>query len=129
MKSNKTFIEWNAVTGDRESDIKSVIESIDSDNTIIVIKNAHLLTTAAFNCLQQFIEENPTVNLILVSDEPDKIFPPLIDCVYEKNESAERKRREKLLDELTSLNVEVGAYSEDPLDELVRQGQEWGMYE
>lgn len=82
-------IEFDAQVSYEAKDIENLIKqtkialSESSDTKVVVIlKNAHHLTTKAFSVLYNYIQEsNSSLVLILVSWEKAKIFPPLLDYV------------------------------------------------
>ena len=74
----KHLIEWDTANGFEFADISPLIQSAEADPSVLLLKNAHLLTTKVFNELYRLMEGNSAVNLILSSPEPEKIFPPLL---------------------------------------------------
>ena len=79
--TTKQMIEWDAANGYEFADIFPLIQSASSAPSVLLLKNAHLLTTKVFNELYRLMEGSPSVNLILSSSEPGKVFPPLLQYV------------------------------------------------
>lgn len=83
----KQAIEYDAEEAyeakDAENLITSVRESlVDGERTLVVLKNAHLLTTKAFSVLYDYISgSRDNVAFALVSSDRDKIFPPLLQLI------------------------------------------------
>ncbi|MBG1269429.1 hypothetical protein [Nostoc sp. WHI] len=82
-------IEFDAQVSYEAKDIENLIKQTkialsESSKTkvVVILKNAHYLTTKAFSVLYNYIREsNSSLMLILVSCEKAKIFPPLLDYV------------------------------------------------
>lgn len=76
---SKQRIEVDAIGGYRVQDIEALLNRIDGQEAIVVIKNAHMLTAKAFYRLHDFLQDDSKrIDLTLVSSELEKIFPPLL---------------------------------------------------
>ncbi|QSJ19142.1 hypothetical protein JYQ62_10640 [Nostoc sp. UHCC 0702] len=84
------IIDFEAAEAFEAKDIESLIEQIESFQTqaqafkiLVLLRNAHYLTTRAFAILYNYIREpiSDNVVFVLVSADKSKIFPPLLDFV------------------------------------------------
>ena len=90
MNSDRTQrIEFDAQQeGYQVKDIEQLLGRISQSaaclSTVVILKNAHYLTTMAFSLLYDYLQEHSTrVLMVLVSSDRSRIFPPLLDCVVE----------------------------------------------
>ncbi|HLP90187.1 MAG TPA: hypothetical protein VK184_16565 [Nostocaceae cyanobacterium] len=83
-------IDFDAITAYEAQDIEQLINQIQTtlknnagSKVVVLLRNAHYLTTKAFAILYNYIREQLANNLvfILVSTDKSKIFPPLLDFV------------------------------------------------
>jgi hypothetical protein len=86
----KQVIDFNATTAYEAKDIEQLINQVQvsletnsGSKVVVLLRNAHYLTTKAFAVLYNFIRQQISDNLvfILVSADKSKIFPPLLDFV------------------------------------------------
>ena len=79
------LIEFDASSRYHAEDIQQLLAEVDAVNqyTVVVLKNAHYLTTKAFAILYEYLQRKPSKEavFILVSSDRSRIFPPLLDCV------------------------------------------------
>jgi DNA polymerase III gamma/tau subunit len=84
------IIDFEATIAYEAQDIETLIEQIktklaESEDTrvVILLRNAHYLTTRAFGILYNYIRSPISANVVfvLVSTDKSKIFPPLLDLV------------------------------------------------
>lgn len=84
------IIDFEAAEAFEAKDIESLLEQIKSTQTqteafkvVVLLRNAHYLTTRAFAILYNYIQEpiSDNVVFVLVSADKSKIFPPLLDFV------------------------------------------------
>ena len=76
---SKQRIEVDAINGYHAQNIEALLQQLDREEAIVVIKNAHMLTAKAFYCLHDFLQDDSKrIDLTLVSSELEKIFPPLL---------------------------------------------------
>jgi DNA polymerase III gamma/tau subunit len=81
------MVEFDAQTQGYElNDIESLLQRISStalgESTLLVLKNAHYLTTTAFVALYEYLKQNPArVMVVLLSSDNTRIFPPLFEYV------------------------------------------------
>ncbi|WP_375495388.1 hypothetical protein [uncultured Nostoc sp.] len=63
--------------------IKTILVSSEDSRVVILLRNAHYLTTRAFVILYNHIRSPISANVVfvLVSTDKSKIFPPLLDLV------------------------------------------------
>lgn len=87
-------IDFDAISAYEAKDIESLINQIqetligtEGRKVVVLLKNAHYLTTKAFVILYNYLSESLSDNavFVLVSSDRSKIFPPLLDLV--QNES------------------------------------------
>lgn len=82
-----SIIDFDAHTAYEAKDIENLIsqvqETLAGDKTakpVVVLKNAHFLTTKAFTVLNNYIRNsNDAISLVIVSSDKSKIFPPLLE--------------------------------------------------
>jgi DNA polymerase III gamma/tau subunit len=82
-------IDFDAVNGYEVKDIEVLINQLkisDAESerkVVVVLRNAHYLTTQAFALLYNYVRQPNASNvvLVLVSSDKSKIFPPLLDFV------------------------------------------------
>jgi hypothetical protein len=82
-------IDFDASTAYEASDVEELIlrvqtalSVIDGGKVVVVLKNAHYLTTRAFSILYNYVRELHTdVVLVIVSSDKSRIFPPLLEYV------------------------------------------------
>ncbi len=79
--AQKKLIEWDAKQGYRDTNIETLLRQIGEPEAVVILRNAHFFTAAAFYRLHDFVQRHKEVKFFLVSNEPDKIFPPLLDYV------------------------------------------------
>lgn len=87
------FIDFDARQKYQASDIEQLLiqvqnrnQSMELEKVVVLLKNAHYLTTKAFVVLYDYIRQNPSINVIfIVSGDKSKIFPPLLDCLENEN--------------------------------------------
>ncbi|MFB2918645.1 MULTISPECIES: hypothetical protein [Aerosakkonema] len=79
------LIEFDASSRDRADDIQQLLPEVEAatQSRVVVLKNAHYLTTKAFAILYEYLREKSSndVVFILVSSDRSRIFPPLLECV------------------------------------------------
>lgn len=84
------IIDFEATEGYEAQDIERLIKRIqtlltqvDASKVVVLLRNAHYLTTAAFAILYNYIREPISSNVVfvLVSVDKSRIFPPLLDFV------------------------------------------------
>lgn len=84
------IIDFEAIEGYEAQDIERLIEQIetllaqsDASKVVVLLRNAHYLTTRAFAILHNYIQEPISQNVVfvIVSADKSKIFPPLLDFV------------------------------------------------
>lgn len=82
-------IDFDAANAYEASDVEGLINQIqttlaetEDKKVVVVLKNAHYLTTKAFSVLYNYIRK-PHLNvvLVLVSSDKSRIFPPLLEYV------------------------------------------------
>ncbi|MEA5505948.1 hypothetical protein VB735_23085 [Halotia wernerae UHCC 0503] len=63
--------------------VKALLAEVESSKVVVLLRNAHYLTTRAFAILYNYIREPISSNVVfvLVSADKSKIFPPLLDLV------------------------------------------------
>ncbi|WP_341529951.1 hypothetical protein WKK05_11930 [Nostoc sp. UHCC 0302] len=90
------IIDFEATQAYEAQDIERLIEQTktllaqsQSSKVVVLLRNAHYLTTRAFAILYNYIREPISSNVVfvLVSADKSKIFPPLLDLV-EHHEAA-----------------------------------------
>jgi hypothetical protein len=82
-------IDFDATQGYQAKDVENLIvqiqiysQSPNSGKVVVLLKNAHYLTTRAFGVLYNYIRQGSTQNVIfVVLGDKSKIFPPLLDCL------------------------------------------------
>ncbi|WP_041233065.1 hypothetical protein [Cylindrospermum stagnale] len=83
-------IDFDAVDAYEAKDIEKLVNQIQTllttdknSKVVVLLRNAHYLTTKAFAVLYSYLRQQPSgdVVLILVSADKSKIFPPLLDFV------------------------------------------------
>ncbi|GAA6623403.1 hypothetical protein [Scytonema sp. NUACC26] len=83
-------IDFDAARGYEAEDVKQLINQvqtslseIENSKILVLLRNAHYLTTKAFAVLYNYIRESSTTNVVfvLISTDKSKIFPPLLDYV------------------------------------------------
>lgn len=82
-------IDFDAALAYKASDVEELITQIEAalaevedTKVVVVVKNAHYLTTKAFSVLYNYIcKPSSDVFLVLVSSDKSKIFPPLLNYV------------------------------------------------
>jgi hypothetical protein len=81
----------------RDEDIERLIEQVttllagsESSRVVILLRNAHYLTTRAFVILYNYIREPFSTNavFVLVSGDKSRIFPPLLDLIEHRQQVA-----------------------------------------
>lgn len=90
MTRPKKLVEMDAIDGYHVQDIESVLSQVKETDSFLIIKNAHLLTAKAFYYLHEFLSSRKSqgLNCLLISDEFDKIFPPVLDYAVLLSRSA-----------------------------------------
>ena len=84
-----SIIDFDAKTAYEAKDIEGLIAQIQTTLTqnqtkspVVVLKNAHYLTTKAFAILNDYIRSSQNIaSLIIVSSDRSKIFPPLLEYI------------------------------------------------
>ncbi|MEH2467826.1 hypothetical protein [Nostoc sp.] len=63
--------------------VKTILASSEDSRVVILLRNAHYLTTRAFSILYDYIRSPISANaaFVLVSTDKSKIFPPLLDLM------------------------------------------------
>ncbi|MBA3920200.1 MAG: hypothetical protein H0X31_00255 [Nostocaceae cyanobacterium] len=88
-------IDFDAVGAYEAGDIELLIEQIQTTlneaknrKVVVLLRNAHYLTTRAFVVLYNYVRDSLSKNtvFVLVSTDESRIFPPLLDFV--QNESS-----------------------------------------
>ncbi|YAF99304.1 MAG: hypothetical protein AB3A66_29590 (plasmid) [Nodularia sp. CChRGM 3473] len=88
------IIDFEATEGYEAQDIERLIEQIktlltqsDMSRVVVLLRNAHYLTTSAFALLYNYIRQPISSNVVfvLVSADKSKIFPPLLDFVQHQD--------------------------------------------
>ncbi|MBO3463095.1 hypothetical protein G7B40_038005 [Aetokthonos hydrillicola Thurmond2011] len=83
-------IDFDAVNGYEAKDVEQLIQQVKASGVgaaqrrvVVLLRNAHYLTTRAFAILYDYIREplSSHVVLVLVSTDQSRIFPPLLDFV------------------------------------------------
>ncbi|MBW4635756.1 MAG: hypothetical protein KME30_28920 [Iphinoe sp. HA4291-MV1] len=82
-------IDFDAINGYEAQDVERLINQVRDSGaesgrkTVVVLRNAHYLTTQAFATLYNYIRQpiQEHVVLVLVSADKSRIFPPLLDFV------------------------------------------------
>ncbi|MEC4816248.1 MAG: hypothetical protein SAK29_23725 [Scytonema sp. PMC 1069.18] len=83
-------MDFDAARGYEAEDVKQLINKvqtslseIENSKILVLLRNAHYLTTKAFAVLYNYIRESSTTNVVfvLISTDKSKIFPPLLDYV------------------------------------------------
>ncbi|MCL1463065.1 hypothetical protein [Argonema galeatum] len=79
------LIEFDALSRYHAEDIQRLLAEVEvaTQYTVVVLKNAHYLTTKAFGILYEYLQKQPSkdVVFILVSSDRSRIFPPLLEYV------------------------------------------------
>lgn len=84
-----SIIDFDAQTAYEAKDIEGLIAQIQAtltqsqtESPVVVLKNAHYLTTKAFAILNDYIRNSHLgASLIIVSSDRSKIFPPLLEYI------------------------------------------------
>ncbi|MBE9213647.1 MAG: hypothetical protein HC836_15990 [Richelia sp. RM2_1_2] len=84
-----SVIDFDAHTAYKAEDIENLISQVQqllaenkTAKPVVVLKNAHYLTTKAFAVLNNYIRNShSTVSLVIVSSDRAKIFPPLLEFI------------------------------------------------
>ncbi|MBW4692241.1 MAG: hypothetical protein KME27_10790 [Lyngbya sp. HA4199-MV5] len=82
-------IEFDAqAEGYQAEDIEQLLKQISKSaaclSTVVILKNAHYLTTKAFSLLHDYLQKHSTrVLMVLISSDRSRIFPPLLALVVE----------------------------------------------
>lgn len=85
-----TAIDFDAIDAYEAKDIEGLINQIQTSlgeasgsKVVVLLRNAHYLTTKANACLYNYIRAPLSSNVVfvLVSTDKSKIFPPLLDFV------------------------------------------------
>jgi len=79
-------IDFDAIDGYEAKNIETLIEQlqvIESRKVVVLLRNAHYLTTQAFAILYNYIRQLNSSHavFVLVSTDSSRIFPPLLDFV------------------------------------------------
>jgi hypothetical protein len=82
-----SVIDFDAHTAYEAEDIENLISQVQQTlaenktaKPVVVLKNAHYLTTKAFAVLNNYIRNShPDISLVIVSSDKSKIFPPLLE--------------------------------------------------
>ncbi|MBW4683915.1 MAG: hypothetical protein KME40_02205 [Komarekiella atlantica HA4396-MV6] len=79
-------IDFDAIDGYEAKNIETLIEqlqAIESRKVVVLLRNAHYLTTQAFAILYNYIRQlnSSHAAFVLVSTDSSRIFPPLLDFV------------------------------------------------
>jgi DNA polymerase III gamma/tau subunit len=91
------IVDFEATSAYEAQDIERLIEQIntllaDSEDSrvVILLRNAHYLTTRAFVILYNYIREPFSKNavFVLVSSNKSRIFPPLLDLIEHRQQAA-----------------------------------------
>jgi hypothetical protein len=83
-------IEFNAVLEyHAQVIIERLIRQLSACNgpTLLVLKNAHYLTSEAFSALYCYLLQTPNVEVVLAVTDETKTFPPLLEYVKEQHGS------------------------------------------
>ncbi|MCC5640343.1 hypothetical protein LC593_31825 [Nostoc sp. CHAB 5844] len=84
------IIDFEATNGYESQDIETLIIQVgvllaspDSSRVVVLLRNAHYLTSRAFSILYDYIRSPISARCIfvLVSTDKSKIFPPLLNLV------------------------------------------------
>ncbi|MEH1871087.1 hypothetical protein [Nostoc sp.] len=84
------IIDFEAAEAYEVNDIEGLIKQVktylaesEGKKVVVLLRNAHYLTTRAFAILYNYIQEPISTNVVfvLVSADKSKIFPPLLDFV------------------------------------------------
>ncbi|BAZ13221.1 hypothetical protein NIES4071_50600 [Calothrix sp. NIES-4071] len=87
-------IDFDATNTYEAKDVERLINQIqaylaetENRKVVVLLRNAHCLTTKAFALLYSYIRESraSSVVFVLVSTDKSKIFPPLLDFVQSDN--------------------------------------------
>lgn len=76
------LVELNAHDSHESKDVQALLNDLHgySDPTVVVLKHAHFLTTAAFLLLHQYLQQKPqNISFVLESSDRSRIFPPLLE--------------------------------------------------
>ena len=84
-----SVIDFDAHTAYEAEDIENLISQVQQTlaenktaKPVVVLKNAHYLTTKAFAVLDNYIRNSHSaVSLVIVSSDKSKIFPPLLEYI------------------------------------------------
>ncbi len=88
------IIDFDAISAYEAKDIEGLVNQIqetfikaEGRKVVVLLRNAHYLTTKAFVILYNYVRESLSGDavFVLVSSDKSKIFPPLLDFV--QNES------------------------------------------
>jgi DNA polymerase III gamma/tau subunit len=91
------IIDFEAKNAYEAQDIERLIEQVKTlvaeskdSKVVILLRNAHYLTTRAFVILYNYIQEPFSTNavFVLVSTDKSRIFPPLLDLVEHRQQLA-----------------------------------------
>ncbi|MCM0589501.1 MAG: hypothetical protein KA716_04280 [Gloeotrichia echinulata DEX184] len=63
--------------------IKTLLAQTEGSKVVVLLRNAHFLTTRAFGILYNYIRSPISANavFVLVSTDKSRIFPPLLELV------------------------------------------------
>lgn len=84
MQSTLLFqeiVEFDAQESYEAHDIQELLAQVSRtrNSTVVILKNAHYLTTKAFITLYEYLQQKSNdVTFLLVSSDESKIFPPLL---------------------------------------------------
>ena len=91
------IIDFEAASAYEAQDVERLIEQVktlvaesEESKVVILLRNAHYLTTRAFVILYNYIQEPFSTNtvFVLVSSDKSRIFPPLLDLVEHRQSAA-----------------------------------------
>lgn len=81
-----SIIDFDAQKAYEAKDVENLISQVQETligNTrlVVVLKNAHYLTTKAFAILDEYFRNQSRVSLLVVCSDKSKIFPPLLEII------------------------------------------------
>lgn len=91
------IIDFEAVNAYEAQDIERLIEQvkvslveIEGCKVVVLLRNAHYLTTRAFVILYNYIRQPISSNVVfvLISSDKSRIFPPLLNLIEDRQQVA-----------------------------------------